>query len=321
MKKKLIYIPIIFLSVFLLPIILGLSFPRSISIIPYSHQAIEDNSSFVTIRCLNASTNTVSEVNLEDHLVGVLAAEMPASYDPEALKAQTVAARSYILSKLNKENPVHPNADICTNPTHCKGWLSEAEAKSKWEPKEQNAYWQKLQAAVLATTGEYMTYDDMVVEACFFASGGGRTENSEDVWQASLPYLRSVENPEPVNNTISQVTFTNDEFMQRLTSHSYNLQAITAPNFSDIIRTDGGSVATINICGETFKGTEVRTIFGLKSANFTIATDPDGVTFNVIGSGHGVGMSQKGANQMAKDGKKYTEILSHYYTNIQIVKM
>ena len=321
MKKTQFFTIILFSFIFIFPCLLGLCFPRKPNSIPGNPQSSSDNAENFTVSCLNTKTNSVSEVKLEDHLVGVLAAEMPASYEVEALKAQAVAARSYILSKLDKTNPEHPNAAICTNPAHCKGWLPESEAKEKWSDKEKNAYWQKLRAAVTATTGECMLYDNQAVEACFFASGGSRTENSEDVWQASLPYLRSVENNEYSDTTLSQTTFSAKEFIQKLNNAGTQLPLGTAPTVSDISRTDGGAVASATLCGKTFKGTEIRKIFGLKSANFTVTVAPDSVTFDVIGNGHGVGMSQKGANSMAKDGKNYTEILLHYYTNIQIVKM
>ncbi len=321
MKKTQFLIIILFSFIFIFPCLLGLCFPRKPDPIQNPSQNSSTNSKNFTVYCLNSKSNNVSEVNLEDHLVGVLAAEMPASYEPEALKAQAVAARSYILSKLDKTNPEHPDAAICTNPTHCKGWLSESEAKEKWSNNEKNSNWQKLCTAVISTSGEYMLYDNQAVEACFFASGGNRTENSEDVWQASLPYLRSVENNEYSDTTISQTTFKTQEFIQILNNTGTQLPTDTVPTVSDISRTDGGAVASVTLCGKTFKGTEIRKIFGLKSANFTITISPDSVTFDVIGNGHGVGMSQKGANTMAKDGKNYTEILIHYYANIQIVKM
>ncbi len=312
------FVSVLFLTL-IFPILTGLLNPRKTS----SPKAIRlpAESSF-TVSCLNSETNTVTDVNLEEYLVGVLAAEMPAGYETEALKAQAVAARSYILSKLNTENPDHPNATVCTNSNHCKGWLSESDAKAKWKFTEKNRNWKKLQSAVQETEGEYMTYADQAIEAFFFASSGGRTENSEDVWQQGLPYLRSVESPEPAEEILSQVSLTISQFIQKINPHlDKPLSANTVPRFSDITRTQGGSVASINICGKTFSGTKLRNIFGLKSANFTVSVTSETVIFDVLGYGHGVGMSQKGANLMARQGKNYTEILSHYYTNIQIVKM
>ncbi len=319
MKKNTYLLFSVFSLIFIFPIILGLCIP-SPSVITPDSTASEQNQEF-SISCLDTKLNTISQVNLEEHLIGVLAAEMPASFESEALKAQAVAARSYILSKLRTVSEDHPDAVICTNPTHCKGWLSEEAAKSNWAQKERQVYWEKLRNAVNATKGEYMMYDNEAVEACFFASGGSRTENSEDVWVSSLPYLRSVENPESDDSTKSTASFDNSDFIKKISPHLDEAPTSAVPRISEITRTSGGSVATVKIFDKTFKGTQIRSIFGLKSANFTITQENNRVIFEVIGHGHGVGMSQKGANQMAKYGKKYTEILSHYYTNIQIVKM
>jgi len=317
------YITIFLMSVFLLfPVLLALCLPRKIQ--PEESEGtyqVKADELFVT--CLNVKTDAVSMVNLEEHLVGVLAAEMPAAYEPEALKAQAVAARSYILSKMDAPNAQHPAAVICTDPNHCKGWVSKEDALAKWKTEEQKTNWKKLESAVKATRGEYMMYEEEVVEAFFFATSGGKTENSEDVWSTSLPYLRSVESPEDKEGTNyrSTAVFTFDEFYSRISPYMGNIPKGRAPSVSAPKRTQGGSVAEITICGKTFRGSEIRSIFGLKSANFTVSVSEDKVTFDVVGYGHGVGMSQTGANEMAKNGKKYTEILQHYYTNIQIVKM
>ncbi len=317
------YITIFLISFLLLfPVLLGLCLPRTLS--PQGSEVIyRQIGDEVMVSCLDVKEGKVREVSLEEYLVGVLAAEMPASYEPDALMAQAVAARSYILSKMNSPNQDHPTAAICTDSTHCKGWLSKEEAEGKWKASERKRYWKKLKSAVDNTCGEYMVYDDEVVEAFFFATSGGKTENSEDVWSASLPYLRSVESPEDEDgkNYRSSAVFTFDEFYSKIKPYVGNIPKGGTPDISRPKRTQGGSVAEITICGKTFRGSEVRSIFGLKSANFTVAVSEGKVTFDVVGYGHGVGMSQTGANEMAKSGKKYTEILQHYYTNIQIVKM
>ncbi len=317
MKKTLPFIVILILCIFF-PIITGFLVPGINPPQPSVNGLTlpKDNPSSVKISFLNTDTDVVSQIALEEYLVGVLAAEMPAEYHPEALKAQAVAARSYILSRMEKSNADHPDAHVCTDPGHCKAWLSETEARAKWVESDRNLNWEKLKSAVSATRGEYMIYDNQVVEAFFFASSGGKTENSEDVWGGSRPYLKSVESYGDVisPDRESKVTVSTSQFASAL--------GISAPfQFSNLSRTEGGSVATVEICGKTFKGTELRSIFGLKSANFTIAADADSITFTVLGYGHGVGMSQTGADYMAKSGQKYTEILSHYYTNIQIAKM
>ena len=192
MKRLSVFLLLIFL---IFPVLLALCLPRRVA--PKGSNAIYlQSGDELLVSCLDVKAGKVSDVSLEEHLVGVLAAEMPAAYEPDALMAQAVAARSYILSKINSPNADHPAAAICTDPTHCKGWLAQEEAEAKWKPDERKKYWEKLKSAVNDTCGEYMIYEDEVVEAFFFATSGGKTENSEDVWSASLPYLRSVESPE-----------------------------------------------------------------------------------------------------------------------------
>ncbi len=277
----------------------------------------------VSIAVLDTTANTVSNANLEEYLIGVLAAEMPASYEMEALKAQAVAARSYIMYKASSPSEEHPDADVCNNPDHCKAWLAQEEFMKKWSVNDREFYLGKLKNAVNATKGEYMIYNGEAVEAFFFAGSGGRTEASKDVWGGDRPYLQSVESEGDIYSPDykSEKTVSIAEFWNTLTG--FNAQTIPnagIPVIGSISRTEGGSVNEISLGGQIFTGTEIRSLFGLKSANFTLSASNSGVTFSVLGYGHGVGMSQFGANYMAKNGKKYTEILSHYYTNIQIIK-
>lgn len=275
-----------------------------------------DAESFV-ISVLDEKSGKVQKWDTEEYLVGVLAAEMPVSFELEALKAQAVAARSYIISRMNSRPKKHPSADVCTSSAHCKAWLSDGEMREKFG-KSYDEYTKKLRGAVFATAGEYMEYDGNAVEAFFFASSGGRTENSEEVWGGSLPYLKSVasEGEELAAELSSETAVGKDEFFAVMESAGAGADC----TIGAIWRTEGGSVSEIEIGGKRFRGTKIRQLFGLKSANFTVKDCGDEVVFSVKGSGHGVGMSQFGANLMAKQGKKYTEILMHYYTNIQIVK-
>ncbi len=278
----------------------------------------------VYLQVYNTAEKTTEYVNIEEYLPGVIAAEMPASYESEALKAQAVAARSYIFYKLDIVSPEHPDAAVCDNPNHCKAHISETDARAKWAKSDADHYWEKIVNAVDSTRGEYMICGDEVVEAFFFAQSGGRTENSEDVWGESRPYLKSVESPENSSSqsSISTKELTFREFRKALnTLHPEITVNGSAPVIGEIIRTQGQSVKTVSIDKTVFTGKELRTIFGLKSANFTVELAQNSVVFSVIGYGHGVGMSQTGANEMAKNGEKYTEILSHYYTNIQIMKV
>jgi len=291
-------------------------FPRSL------HSKIQSGA--VYLQVYNTSRKKTEYVNIEEYLPGVIAAEMPASYEPEALKAQAVAARSYIFYKLDIVSPEHPDAAVCDNPNHCKAHITEAEARKKWAGTEADRYWKKIVDAVSSTKGEYMVCDDEVVEAFFFAQSGGRTENSEDVWGESRPYLKSVESPENLTSadftSAKEVTFR--EFRKILSTQNPKIAVnSSAPVIGETVRTQGQSVKSLTVDNIPFSGKEIRTLFELKSANFTISLSENSVVFSVIGYGHGVGMSQSGANEMAKNGKKYTEILSHYYTNIQIMKI
>lgn len=319
MKRCFMPLGIFFIVIFIIlfPIALGLfAFTPSV---PDEFSNLHQVGSDMYIKVFDVESLKSEYVELEDYLCGVVAAEMPASFEKEALKAQAVAARSYILSRLNSSSPAHPSAVVCNNPSHCKAYKDKDSSKKAWGPEKANQYWDKICSAVAETSGEYMVCDEQIVEAFFFAKSGGRTENSEDIWGESRPYLKSVASPEDTQSKdfYSFREFTAEEFKQKLGLSSLNLP-ITADK---ITRTKGGSVNSISINGKTFSGKDIRSIFGLKSANFEIISGNNTVTFKVSGYGHGVGMSQSGANQMAKNGKNYTEILTHYYTNIQIMKL
>lgn len=321
MKKKSLMLPILFmLALFVFPSILGLCFSRTYPNMRNNllRQAHPFSSHIIT--CLNTTTNEIMEFDLEEYIPGVLAAEMPASYEIEALKAQAVAARSFIISRTQSCSDAHPDADICTSPSHCKAWLSKEQALSKWKDSEKKDFWNKLCTATVSTKGEYMIYEDEVVEAFFFANSGGKTEASEDVWGGSRPYLRSVSSEWDTTSpdVFSEVCVSSDFFWGTLKHENPLVDFSISPQISNITLTEGGSVSEITIGGQVFAGTKIRSLFGLKSAKFTIEIQDNTVSFSVMGNGHGVGMSQYGANFMAKSGKKYTEILSHYYSNIQI---
>ncbi len=271
---------------------------------------------------LDAKSGELKEAKLEEYIVGVIAAEMPALYHIEALKAQAVAARSYIIKRMNEENPDHPKAAVCNDFAHCKAHIEKEEAKEKWGEEKWEEYWDKLNFVAEATQGEVMTYEEEVLEAFFFAGSGGKTENSEDVWGEERPYLKSVESPGDSTNEklLSKKEISNSEVRELLKGIDKSVeQGNKKIKIEGLTRTEGGSVKTIKIEGIRLKGVEARKLFGLKSANFLIEANETEVVFNVRGNGHGVGMSQSGANYMAENGKNYTEILSHYYTNIQIV--
>lgn len=285
-----------------------------------------------TIKVYFAEENAVKEVDFEEYLAGVVAAEVPAEFEKEAIKAQAVAARTYIYNKYKKftEKPEtapdeHKDASVCTDYRHCCAYYSNEKLLKLHDEKWMTEFYPKIQEAVKDTAGEIISYEGEPVTAVFHASSGGcRTENSEEVWTSAVPYLVSVESVgedkrEGYNST---VVVTCDEFRQKVNASYPDAQLDDNRNgwLGDMTFTAGNSVNYINIGKTAIRGTEMRALFGLKSACFEISMLNDKITFNVYGSGHGVGMSQHGANLMAKDGKDYKDILAHYYTGVEIGK-
>lgn len=276
-----------------------------------------------------ANENKVKEIELEEYLAGVLAGEMPPTNHNEALKAQAVAARSYILSRVadfmsGNIQDSHNGAMVCTDYKHCKAWKSIEEVKKGWDARFADDYEAKIRNAVAQTSGEYMMYDSKVVKAYFYAISSGRTENVSEVWGASLPYLKSVASREDVGSDgyESMSTYPKDLFVQKLRTVYSDIEiSDTSKMVGSISRTEGGSVSVIEIGGKEFKGEQIREIFDLRSANFELSAEGDKITFRVWGYGHGVGMSQNGANVMANEGKSYIEILKHYYSGVSIVNL
>ena len=273
-----------------------------------------------TIDVLFAGENTVRTMNLEEYLCGVVAAEMPASFENEALKAQAVAARSYAIHRKINPSPDHPDAAVCTDYTHCKAYKNKEELADLWETDEKE-YSDKIRNAVFSTSGEVITYNGEVALAVFHSqSGSGRTENSKDVWGGDIPYLVSVEShgEESAPNFYSTVTVTFDEFKTKICSEFSDIKINSPQDIGEFDKSEGGSVKTLNIGKEKISGKDIRRIFGLRSSCFEIKADENNVTFEVAGYGHGVGMSQYGANAMAKEGKDYKQILYHYYTGTEV---
>ena len=268
-----------------------------------------------TIRVKRESKNVIEEVPFEEYIVGVLAAEMPVSFEIEALKAQAVAARTYALKKmLNNQNNDYDIVDTVANQVY----YDNTELKNKWKDTYSEKI-NKIKQVVIDTKGEYMVYNNEIIDAFFFSTSVGKTENSEEVFTAKLPYLRSVdsnwdEQVSPVFN--DQEIFTLKEF--------YNLLDIKYSNDLkiEIIKTTStGRIKKIKINNTEMTGSEVYQKLGLRSTFFEIVKNKDIVTVKTKGYGHGVGMSQYGANGMAKQGYTYEKILKHYYQGIEIKKI
>lgn len=266
---------------------------------------------------------TTEQMTLERYLTGVVRGEMPASFEMEALRAQAAAERSYVYYQLAAgRKDAHPDADFCTDHTCCSAYLSETAAREKWGG--DFAPWNtRVEQAVSDTDGQVVLYNGRPILAVFHSSSAGRTAAAGDVWSGDLPYLVSVDSPEgeeTVPNYYSTVTFTAAEAKEKLLAAYPELKLSGTPDrwFGAAAENGSGRVETVSVGGTDIEGTELRRIFGLRSACFTVAADSESVTFRVTGYGHGVGMSQYGANQLAREGKTWQEILEWYYTGATV---
>lgn len=266
------------------------------------------------IRVKDVNKNEIIKVPFEEYIKGVLAGEMPASFELEALKAQAVAARSYVLVQANKNKD---NDYDVVNTTDNQVYLTDSDLKEKWKDQYVTKI-NKIKKAVSETKGQYLSYNNEVVEALFFSTSTGKTENSEDVFSSKVPYLRSVsstwDEASPVYTDTS--TFTLNDFYQKL-QLPYN-DKIT---YEVLETTSTGRVKKIKINAKEFNGRDVATKLSLRSNYFTITQNDKNVTITTKGFGHGVGMSQYGALGMAKEGYTYDKILKHYYQGIEIKKI
>lgn len=252
-------------------------------------------------------TGEIKNIELEDYIVGVVAGEMPASFNEEALKAQAIAARTYAMYKMKNSNGTY---DLVTDKTN-QVYITEDKMKSLWQ-ENFDYYFEKIKKAVYDTKDLIMTYNGDIILSLYFARSNGKTEDAIAVFGSNQEYLKSVESPE--ENLTSEVTISKDKFCNKL---NISCDAI---NISNVLKSSSGRINSLNINGKTFKGTEIRTLFDLKSTDFDITIDSE-IKFITKGYGHGVGMSQYGANKLAQNGKNYEEILKHYYQNINIEKI
>lgn len=329
MIKKIIFFQIFFVlaTVFISSSFALIKFEKNPEVPNITYPALKNKSNSVSkesqsiITYFDSKKNKLSSAPFEEYIKGVVCAEMPASYETEALKAQAVAARSYILFKTNHPSADHPNAAVCTNPAHCKGYVSKEQAEEKFGKNLMKKYYTKISEAVEKTKGEYLCYEGETVEAFFFALSNGKTENSEDVWQAEVPYLKSTESEgdKTSPNFVSEAKFSVEDFNKKLKTLSTDFVPKKIPEFSDITKSSGGRTKSLKINDTYFSGTDIRSAFSLKSTDFSVEVQNKNIVFTVKGNGHGVGMSQYGANYLAKEGKTYEEILKHYYSGVEII--
>ncbi|GAJ97325.1 stage II sporulation protein D [Geomicrobium sp. JCM 19055] len=263
------------------------------------------------------ASETVQEVELEQYVAGVVASEMPASFEMEALKAQALVARTFVVKQMeNEENIQLPEGALVTDTTSHQVYHSNEELQELWGS-DYDEKMERIQKAVYATKGEVITHEGTPITASFFSTSNGYTENAEDYWANELPYLKSVESPWDQNNS---PRFTNTVRIPVSDAEAKLGVSIPATEeFAPITeRTEGGRVQEVTISGETFHGREIREALGLDSSDFSWHREADELVVSTKGWGHGVGMSQYGADGMAKSGNSYEEIVAHYYQEIQI---
>ncbi|HYK71919.1 MAG TPA: stage II sporulation protein D [Pseudoneobacillus sp.] len=273
--------------------------------------------SSIEVAVYRTSKKQIEKFPLERYVVGVVSAEMPAEFELEALKAQALTARTYIVKQLVTDGQlgVPKGANVTDTVIH-QVFKNEEELKRIWG-KDYNWKIQKVQEAVIATKGQILTYEGKPIYTTFFSTSNGYTENSEDYWSDSYPYLRSVASPWDVTESPkfnAQVVLTIPEFEQKL-----GVKVSGSNQIGEIIeRTKGNRVAKVNFNGKILTGKDIREKLDLKSSDFAWVRKDDHIVINTKGYGHGVGMSQYGANGMAKEGKNYEDIVKHYYQGVNI---
>ena len=329
MKKVFFIILCIMILIFLIPLVFTNRRILDVSTKIEEEKEIEiveyDYSKYKTIKLLHKDTNKVEKINLDEYITNVVSAEMPADYELEAIKAQAVVARTYTIYKITTSKK-HDEADICDKSTCCQAWLSKEERFKRWDEDKRILNWNKIVQAVNQTAGKIITYEDKPINAFFHANSGGKTQVPFYVWGGTgYPYLQVVETlgEENYSQYSSQVKFTKNGFIEKLKKEHEDFEInFEEENCINIIqRDDSNRVVTVKIGNLNLSGVETRTILGLRSANFTIEISKDEVLFKVIGYGHGVGMSQTGADALARQGKNYEEIIKHFYTGVEIIEM
>ena len=262
-----------------------------------------------TVTVFREEKNEYIDLPLETYLIGVVSGEMPALYELEALKAQAGAARTYTMQLLNSQDAIYDTVKHQV-------YLDNEQLKEKWKDKF-DIYYEKVSQAVMETAGQVITYEEELIKPFYFSISNGYTENSEDYWSTAYPYLKSVNSEWDTTapNYEVETEFTIDQLRIKFDNNK-----LTKDSFIILNKTEGNNVDEILVGDKVYSGREFREILSLRSADFSLNFSDNKVTITTYGYGHGVGMSQYGANELAKQGKTYDEIISHYYQNVNIIE-
>lgn len=318
LRSLILPIVLLFIAVITIPtVIVSLSNDKKVEVTNEDSQnelaSVFDEGAAITV--FRSATNTTESIPLEQYVIGVVASEMPADFELEALKAQALSARTYIVKAKLHADPDAEN-HITDTVLH-QVYKSNDELRAIWgQNYEKNM--NKIKTAVKETAGQILTYDDEPITASYFSTSNGRTENSEDYWSGALPYLKSVDSSWDIDTPkyITEIEMPVSEVEEKL--------GVKLPDQKEIgkvlERTAGNRIAKIEVNGKTFTGKEVREKLELRSSDFEWTRNGNQVMIQTKGFGHGVGMSQYGANGMAQEGHDYKEILAHYYQGTTIAE-
>ncbi len=256
------------------------------------------------------------KMNENDYLACVLAGEISPKSEVEALKAQVVAARTYLYNKILCGGCNKGDGDICADYKHCQAFKSLEKMREQWGENFEE-YFDKIMLAVTKTEDEVILYNQKPINALYHSSSSSKTEDCASVFGGIYPYLVSVESSEKTSED-KTVNFSKEEFLQKV--NAYFDLSLPEIEIKILSYTDSGRVSNVMLGNKVVKATALRTCLGLRSTDFTFCLTKNGITFSTLGYGHGVGMSQEGAKQMAEDGKSYKQILTHYYSGVSIEK-
>lgn len=308
MREKIISKGLIILAVFFIPVFIT----TLLTDFRKSPNSVEEM--MVTINYNDGEL----QIPLEKYLLGVVAAEMPVFFEDEALKAQAVTARTYTMKRYNENPNMVFTKDI-------QSYHSDKELEAVWGVNDYAFYYLKIRDAVKATNGQVITYQDELIDAVFHSTSIGRTRSARELWGQDIPYLQASESLEDINapTYLHQYSFTFNEFQdQALQFDSKIAFSKELPSEIQIIeRNTEGYILSIQVGNKIYTGEEFRKIFDIASSNFTISFIEDGVNIACKGYGHGVGMSQYGAEAFANMGKDYEEIIKHYYKDVNIIAL
>lgn len=257
----------------------------------YNNEIPYDYKDYNTIKLLHTKTNQIEEINLDEYLYGVVASEMPATFEQEALNAQAIVARTYTIYTINHNNSKHGDAQICDSFACCQAWITKEDRLAKWDENVRDSNWQKIVSAVDSTKGKIITYKGEPIDAFFHSNSGGTTEKPINVWGGSgFEYLQSVTTAGEDSYTqyASEVELSKQELEEKV-KEKYSDFTInwSEENCLQILEfTESGRVKTFKVGNKNLSGVEARTIFGLRSTNFEFKIDRDQIKFNVKGYGH-----------------------------------